>query len=118
MKTIITLGFALAISIYSGKGQSITPEEAAKSINDSVTVCGIVKEAHFVKKMDKYMCYLEFGDAFPNEIFSVYISDDVRKKIPYDLASLNGKSICVSGRIKSVKKKPEMTIYKPTQIQK
>lgn len=118
MKVIITLGFVLTVSIFCLKAQSITPDEASTHVNDSVTVCGVVKEAHFMKKADKYMCYLEFGDTFPNEIFSVYVSDDVRRKMTYDLGKLNDKSICVSGKIKLVKKKPEMTIYKESQIQK
>ena len=118
MKTLITLGFVLTISVFTIKGQSITPEEASKNINDSVTVCGIVKEAHFMKKADKYMCFLEFGDVFPNEVFSVYISDDLRRKMTYNPDKLEGKNICVSGKIKMVKKKPEMTIYKESQIQK
>jgi|ERR1035437_4243863 hypothetical protein len=118
MKIIITLGFVIAISIFCLKAQSISPDEAFTHINDSITVCGVVKETHFMKKADKYMCYLEFGDAFPNEIFSVYISDEVRRKMTYDLGKLNGKSICISGKIKLVKKKPEMTIYKESQIQK
>jgi len=118
MKIIITLGFVFTVAVYSLKAQTITPDEASTHVNDSTTVCGVVKEAHFMKKADKYMCYLEFGDVFPNETFSVYVSDEVRKKITYDLGKLNGKNICVTGKIKLIKKKPEMTIYKESQIQK
>src|ERR1035438_92582 len=98
MKALLTLITIFVFSTIISNAQSITPEEAAKHINDSTNVCGVVKEVHFVKKNETYTVYLEFGEKSPNEIFSVCITDDVRKKSPYDIHTLEGKNICVSGK--------------------
>jgi hypothetical protein len=111
---IITIVFSTIIS----DAQTLAPEDAAKHINDSITVCGVVKEVHFVRKNETYSVYLEFGDRSPNENFSVFISDELRKKSPYDLHTLEGKNICILGKIKIHAKKPLMNLYKFSQIQK
>ncbi len=118
MKTILTFVSIVYFSAVFSQAQTIAPEDAAKHINDSITVCGVVKEVHFIKKNDTYTVYLEFGDKNPNEVFSVYISDDIRKKSPYDLHTLDGKNICILGKIKMRGKKPQIILYKYSQIQK
>ncbi|MEI6817251.1 MAG: hypothetical protein WCL14_11615 [Bacteroidota bacterium] len=118
MKNLTTIVIVFFVSLMASKGQSITPEETARHINDSVTVCGVVKEVHFIKKDDKYTVNLEFGDKFPNEVFTVFISDDVRKKISYDLHDLAEKNICVTGKIKMMRKKPQIVLRSFDQIKK
>ena len=118
MKVLLTLITIFVFSTIISNAQSITPEEAAKHINDSTNVCGVVKEVHFVKKNETYTVYLEFGEKSPNEIFSVCIMDDVRKKSPYDIHTLEGKNICVSGKIKMRAKKPYINLINYSQIQK
>ena len=118
MRTLLTSIILVVFLTIICNAQSINPEEAAKHVNDSTSVCGVVKDVHFIKKNETYSVYLEFGDKSPNETFSVYISDDLRKKSPYDIHTLEGKNICVIGKIKMRAKKPYMNLYKFSQIQK
>jgi hypothetical protein len=118
MKSILVSVILILLMTITSKAQSFNPEEASKHVNDSITVCGVVKEVHFIKKNETYSVYLEFGDRSPNETFSVYISDDLRKKSPYDIHTLEGKNICVQGKIKMRAKKPYLNLYNFSQIKK
>ena len=118
MKSTVTFIPLFLLSTIVCFSQTINPEDAAKHINDSIKVCGIVKEVHFTKKNEIYSVDLEFGEKYPNETFSVYISDALRKKSPYDLHTLDGKNICVLGKIKMRAKKPQIILYKFSQIEK
>ena len=118
MKRYLISFIIMCLAATTLRAQSITAEEAGKHINDSTTVCGVVKEVHFINKKDQYTVNLEFGDKFPNEVFTVFISDEVRKKITFDLHDLNDKNICVTGKIKSIRKKPQIILKSFDQIKK
>jgi DNA/RNA endonuclease YhcR with UshA esterase domain len=116
---------ALAVALLSAAvvaadepAKPVTPEEAAKKVNENVTVEMEVKSARLQGN-----CYLnsqaDYKDA---KNFTVFIGRDALKKfkdakIEDPAAHFKGKTVRVKGTVKLFHEKPEIVLDGPDQIQ-
>ena len=81
-----------------------------------ITVCSKVQST-YVTKGDKKTTYLNFGNPYPNTTFTVVIFEgDLPnfKNTPSEF--LKDKNVCITGKVKIYKGKPEMIVNKEEQI--
>lgn len=78
--------------------------------------CGTVAEVFHDTKDEGQPTFIDFGHHYPNQTFTIVIwsSDLSRFNPPPD--SWQGEKICVTGRIKIHKGRPEIIAYDPYQI--
>ncbi len=82
----------------------------------TITVCSKVQST-YVTKGDKKTTYLNFGNPYPNTTFTVVIFEaDLPnfKNTPSEY--LKDKNVCITGKVKIYKGKPEMIVNKEEQI--
>jgi len=108
---VFLLSIVLLVSIGS-KAQTISADSTKYYLNKQVTVCDEVAST-FVS--EKGTTFLNFGDGYPNQDFSVVIYQVDANKFN-NLSGLKGKSICVSGLIKEYNHKPSLILSDPSQL--
>ena len=97
---------------------TITPEDVLRDPDGrgEVEVCGIVASANYAKRERGQPTFLNLDRPFPDHIFTVLIWGSTRHLFSYRPETLNGKNICVRGNIEEYKGKPQIEVYKPSQI--
>lgn len=108
-----------AVPEASGKtaGYTISPEEAQQYIGKEVTVCGKVYGGKFLAQAKGTPTFINMGAAYPNSPFTVVIFGESRNRFSYKPEEyLNGRQVCISGRVKEFKGKPEIVVSAPDQI--
>ena len=93
---------------------SVIPDtEAMKHVGQSVTVEGTVAKVFTSKNGNTF---LNFGGAYPNVTFMVWIPFDSPEAADTGLASLQGKKVKISGTIQLYRDKPEIKVTAKEQI--
>ena len=111
---LITLCFLSAI----GFSQTLSPEDAAKRVGDSITVCGKIFGGRYFETSKGSPTLLNMGAAYPSSPLTIMIPGDVRSKLGYiPEAELKDKNICVRGRVILFKEKPEIIVYDISQME-
>jgi micrococcal nuclease len=114
-KTVI---FCLFISLWSLRAfsqKTIEAKDAAKHINETVTICDKVYGGKYFGASN--MTLLDVGGAHPNEYLTLVIKGDDNKKFKGQADEIfRNKKICVTGKIIDYKGKPEIEITEPDQI--
>jgi hypothetical protein len=89
-----------------------TPDTAAQHIGQRVTVEGRVTQ---VRRPPSGHLMLNFGPAFPNHVFTVFIhqSDAARFTLPDDL---EGRMVRVSGTVSAYEGKPQIQLRDPAGL--
>jgi hypothetical protein len=111
--------FALIfISAKSGFAQTLTPEEAAKHVGDSVKVCGKIFGGRFFETSNNAPTLLNMGAAFPASPITIVVYGDLRAKMGYaPEVQLKDKNVCVSGKVTLHKERPQIIIYDAAQLE-
>lgn len=115
-RTILTiLAFCLATVVFAQS--AIKLEEAKDHIGDSVLICGKVFSARYFETSKGSPTLLNLGAAFPHQLLTVVIWEDLRKQMPAKPEDyfLN-KEICITGKIELYKDKPQMVIRQLGQL--
>lgn len=110
--SILFLGIA-----FTAKAQKITPDEAAKHIGETVTVCGKIFGGKYFDRSDKKITLLNMGAAYPKSPLTIVIDEENRKNFksaPEDFFS--GKTVCLKGIVKEYKGKPQIFITSEADI--
>lgn len=87
---------------------TVKETEIANHIDETVKVCSKV----YGQKDFGSMVLVNMGGAFPNSLFTIVLRGDTKSLA----ASLNGKLICVTGKVIDYKGKPEIVVTDPKQI--
>jgi DNA/RNA endonuclease YhcR with UshA esterase domain len=94
---------------------NITAKDAAKHLNEKVTVCDQAYGGKFLSGSN--ITLIDIGASHPEELLTLLIKGDDRKKFKNPPETdLKGKKICVTGQIIDYKGKPEIVITDPDQI--
>jgi hypothetical protein len=97
--------------------ETISPQDAAKFIGETKTVCGTVASAHFAAKTKGQPTFINLDKPYPKQIFTVLIWGSDRSKFEKPPETLySGKEICVTGMIRSYQGKAEIVVKDPGQI--
>jgi hypothetical protein len=97
---------------------TIKLEDVSKHIDDSVTVCGKVSSGRFIDQSSRKLTLLNVGAAFPNQVFTIVIDDNLR--VQFDSAPETlflDKDVCVTGKVTLYRDAPQIVIYRKDQIQ-
>lgn len=111
MKQLTVLFIACAISFTSKAQTKIDVTDAAKHMNETVTIC---TKVYGVKALDK-VTLINLGAKYPGSPLTIAIAAADREAFA-DLSALNGKDICVTGKIIDYKGKPEIIVTKKEEI--
>ena len=109
MKYLLILSLVFAASAHA---QTITPEQAKDNVGKTETVCGTVFSVH----TGKSRTYINFGAAYPGQVFTVVVFNEDTTNFTYPLSTLSNKKVCVTGTVKTYQDKPEMDIDKADKI--
>ena len=114
---LLILCFLIIVSASIAQEHSISPADAQKYIGEKKTVCGMVASATYAVRTKGQPTFLNLDQPYPNQIFTVLIWGSDRKKFSDPPETFyKGKTICVTGPIKSFKGKPEIIVRDPSQI--
>lgn len=116
MKKIILINvFALLFAFTASAQKVISASDAAKHINEKVTICEKVFSTKLITPSN--MTFLDLGGFHPNQILTVVIKGEDRGKFkdaPDEY--FKGKNVCVTGTVINYKGKPEIVVNDPGQI--
>ncbi|WP_448701599.1 hypothetical protein ACFGVR_05240 [Mucilaginibacter sp. AW1-3] len=115
MKKISLVLFIAFAAIKTSAQTIIMAKDAAKHIGEDVTICDKVFGGKFLSGPS--LTLLDLGGSHPNELLSLVIKGDDRKKFstaPED--KFKGRQVCVTGKLIDYKGKPEIMITDTTQI--
>lgn len=94
---------------------TITPDQAAAHIGETVTVCGKV---YSTRALNNGPTFLNMGGDYPDNPFTAVIMFNKRGNFSYKPEEyLRGKTICVIGTIKNYNGKPEIVVNKEKQVE-
>lgn len=119
-KTIIA---ALACTVFgilacanSSESKRLTTKEAADHIGETATVCGKVASARYASQSRGAPTFLNLDQPYPNHIFTIVIWGTDRSKFQTPEEYYRDKSVCITGKIESYNKLPQIVARSPSQI--
>ncbi len=117
MKKIFTLIAFIGFAQF-GFAQTLTPEEAAKHVGETVKVCGKIFGGRFFETSNNCPTLLNMGAAYPLSPVTIMLTLEVRNKLGYvPEQQLKEKNICVTGKVELFKGKPEIVVSDVTQLE-
>lgn len=117
MKKIILIIIPLLLITLTQAQQQIKIDDLSRHIGDSVTVCAKVYRGIYLENSKGTPTLLNLGGDYPNAPLTVLTWGENRssfKEAPETF--FKNKNICVTGKIKLYKGKPEIIVYDEKQI--
>lgn len=98
-------------------GVVITAGEADSYIGTVAEVCGKVVSASYLPSENGRPTFLNFEQAYPNQVFTAKIFGEHRNRFsPPPEKRYANQTVCVTGRIESHQKTPQIRVSDPRQI--
>jgi DNA/RNA endonuclease YhcR with UshA esterase domain len=118
MGALKSLIASLAVVGWAGAAHAepLAPEEAAKHVGETVTVCGQVVGAKYAAQVRGGPTFLDFGKPYPNTTFTALIFGGDRAKFGTPEKTAQGKRVCVTGKVQLYEGKPQIILTDPTQL--
>ena len=120
MKSLLAVASAtlLAATALTATAQQamIPPEMAARQVGKDGMVCGKVEKARYAEGSEGQPTFLYMGGAFPRHTFSARIAGANRSKFSFPLESLEGKNVCVIGKIERDASRAEIEVASPASL--
>jgi len=117
MKKLLLIVFILPLAIrLQAQTKTKQPETFSENqfinhVGKKITMCETV---YSFKILNDTVTLLNMGGYYPNQRFTVVVTGH---EIQLNYDDIKGKHICVTGDTSTYKKKPEVMIYHPDQIQ-
>ena len=108
MKALTLVAFILSSS--PALAATITPQDAASHIGQTVTVEGV---AHV--HVARTATFIDMGGTYPNEAFQAVAFPDHASGFG-DLMRYDGKTVDVTGQVREYNGIPEIILDKPSQL--
>jgi DNA/RNA endonuclease YhcR with UshA esterase domain len=116
MKKIFLINvFALLFAFTASAQKVISASDAAKHLNEKVTICEKVFSTKLITPSN--MTFLDLGGFHPNQMLTIVIKGEDRSKFkdaPDEY--FKGRNVCVTGTVIDYKGKPEIVVSDPSQI--
>ena len=105
--TILSMALSTPVA-----AETISPAQAATRVGKMVTVEGAVDQVYVSRKRT---IFLNFGGAFPNQLFFATIFAD-SSSLFGNVLTLEGRSVAITGIVELYKGKPEIILDSPQQL--
>ncbi len=120
-KHVIPLFSAVVLATFTvnaaaDTAEMIPPENAARFAGKDGMVCGKVEKARYAEGSEGQPTFLHMGGTFPRHTFSARISGANRSKFGFPLETLEGKSVCVIGKIQRDSSRAEIEVSSPAGL--
>lgn len=117
LSAIATATLLATVSLTaSAQSAMIPPELAARQVGKEGMVCGKVEKARYAEGSEGQPTFLHMGGAFPRHTFSARIAGANRGKFNFPLESLEGKNVCVIGKIERDASRAEIEVSSPAGL--
>lgn len=107
---------ATASPVAAQSAEMIPPEMAPRHAGKDGMVCGKVEKARYAEGSEGQPTFLHMGGAFPRHTFSARITGANRGKFGFPLESLEGKDVCVIGKIQRDASRAEIEVSSPAGL--
>jgi hypothetical protein len=115
-QVILAASTILCLSASPPGAADIGIGDAAKHVGDTATVCDVVASAKFLSRSGSQPTFLNLGEPYPDQIFTVVIFGADRAKFGTPETTLKDKRICVTGKIQEYHGVPEIIVNDPSQL--
>lgn len=107
----------IAFSLAAGAQKTITLEEAKDHVGDSVTLTGKVFGIRYFAEGKGAPTLINMGAAFPNQLLTVVIYGDDRRKMSADPEkAFADQQLTVSGKVELYKGRPQIVVREEAQV--
>lgn len=103
---------ALLLQAWSASAATLTPEQAAKHVGETTTVCGTVASAHLPQR-PRESILTDLDKRYPDQIFTIVILGRDRAKFGTLDQSVLGQHLCATAPIQLYRGRPEMVVQDP-----
>ncbi|HBK44918.1 MAG TPA: hypothetical protein DDZ67_00485 [Xanthomonadaceae bacterium] len=107
---------ALSPSAFSQSQEMIPPELATRFVGKDGMVCGKVEKAKYAQSSEGEPTFLYMGGMFPRHTFSARIAGADRSKFSFAPETLEGKDVCVIGKIQRDSSRAEIEVSSPSSL--
>lgn len=107
---------AASFNAAADTAEMIPPESAPRFAGKDGMVCGKVEKARYAEGSEGQPTFLHMGGAFPRHTFSARIAGVNRSKFGFPLESLEGKTVCVIGKIQRDSSRAEIEVTAPSGL--
>jgi endonuclease G len=92
--------------------------QAKENIGKYCTICGKAVSIKYVQNGKSNPTYINLDKKFPDQLFTIVIYEDVRKKLSYiPEEKLMNKKVCVTGKVEQYKGIPQIVLQKEKDIE-
>ncbi|MBV6747095.1 hypothetical protein [Xanthomonas vasicola] len=121
MKFLLSLlpvaGLVIVAPTLSAQSQEmIPPEMATRFVGKDGMVCGKVEKAKYAQSSEGEPTFLYMGGMFPRHTFSARIDGANRGKFSFAPETLEGKDVCVLGKIQRDSSRAEIEVSSPASL--
>ncbi len=102
--------------IPAEKITEVTLDDRNNHVGETVHVCAKVYGVKYLTSGGK-PTFVKVGASYPNSPLTLLIWQDIRDSFSYQPEKLDGKNICVIGKLELYKGKPEIVIKKERNIE-
>jgi DNA/RNA endonuclease YhcR with UshA esterase domain len=116
LRMILVALSAFVAGVVVAHAAPLSPEEAPKLVGEQATVCGLVASAAYTRSQTTF---LNFDKPYPNHPFFAVIFKNDREKFVEKFGppeKLQGRDVCVTGKIQPYQGKPEIILNDPKQL--
>ncbi|KLD74482.1 hypothetical protein FZ025_19050 [Xanthomonas hyacinthi] len=113
---LLVLLLAASPSAFAQSQQMIPPEMAARFVGKDGMVCGKVEKAKYAQNSEGEPTFLYMGGMFPRHTFSARIAGADRGKFGFPPETLEGKDVCVIGKIERDSSRAEIQVSAPSSL--
>ena len=105
-----------SFTVAADPAEMIPPENAARFAGKDGMVCGKVEKARYAEGSEGQPTFLHMGGQFPRHTFSARIAGANRGNFGFPLESLEGKTVCVIGKIQRDASRAEIEVSSPAGL--
>jgi DNA/RNA endonuclease YhcR with UshA esterase domain len=113
---LFSVTLLLSALAYGAEVKKYSAGEAAYHVGEEATVCGVVVSTKWATRATGQPTFLNLDRPYPNQIFTVVIWGSDRGAFGAPETQYAKRRICVTGKIREYRSKPEIVVNDPSQV--
>ncbi|WDS36809.1 hypothetical protein [Pseudoxanthomonas sp.] len=107
---------SIPMATFAQTQEMIPAEVATRYVGKEGMVCGKVEKAKYAQNSEGEPTFLYMGGMFPRHTFSARIDGANRAKFGFPPETLEGKDVCVIGKILRDSQRAEIEVSSPSEL--